>query len=183
MIRSRFFRNPEMGFETVGPPITAEQINRAIPEEFLGKDQFVKFYLCHNGGLMSKNTHFYRDIFHKVGPNDFNELYVHDFYSIPPNPGAKLPASILASREAIRQGCGDLRYQGAGGGAYIDFVDSHIPISGDASGDDIWIHIPSGRIRYVNFDCAPEDGPIEVAPSFIDFVSNLGIGLRPLPKG
>jgi hypothetical protein len=132
---------------------------------------------------MSKNTHFYRDIFHKVGPNDFNELYVHDFYSIPPNPDENLIDSMLSLKAAIRQGCGEMTYQGAGGGAYIDFVDSHLLISGDASGDYIWIHIPSGRIRYVNFDFCSDDGPYEAAPSFIDFVSNLGIGLRPLPEG
>jgi len=86
-------------------------------------------------------------------------------------------------RAATRQGWGEVAYQGAGGGLYGDFVDTHVPITSDGSGNDIWIHIPSGRIRYVNFDYASDDGPIEVAPSFIDFVSNLGIGLRPLPKG
>jgi SMI1 / KNR4 family (SUKH-1) len=179
MIQSHFFKNPKMGFETVGPRITAEQINLAIQEDFLGKDQFIEFYLCHNGGLMSPETLFYRDIFHKEGPSEYNELYVHDFFSIPPNTGEKLVASMLSLREAIRQGCDDLTYKGAGGGTYIDFVGSHIPISGDASGDYIWIHIPSGQIRYVNFDRTPEDGPIEVAPSFIDFVSNLVQGERP----
>ena len=63
MIQSRFFKNPKMGFETVGPPITEEQINRAIPEEFSGKDQFVEFYLCHNGGLIEQEHTFTIGIF------------------------------------------------------------------------------------------------------------------------
>lgn len=180
MIRSRFFRDPNVGFNEneLGPPITADQIRAVVPENFAGKEDFVDFYSCHNGGSLTGKTRFYRDLYCEVRRDDFNDLYIAVLLSIPRTSDEVIVGSMLRLRDAIMEGVRDLDYKGADGATYSDFVAAHIPISDDGHGNYCWIHASSGRIRHVNFEFY-EKGPMEVAPSFIDFVSNFVQRRRP----
>jgi hypothetical protein len=89
MIRSRFFRDPNVGSTKTkwSPEIAAEQIREAIVEDFAGKEDFVQFYACHNGGGLAGQAHFYRDLFFPVQKDEYNFLYLRLFYAIPAHEG------------------------------------------------------------------------------------------------
>ena len=50
------------------------------------------------------------------------------------------------------------------------FLEKHMPIAFEHSGTDLWIDKESGRVRFMDLESYRE-GPIEVAPSFREFVS------------
>ena len=44
------------------------------------------------------------------------------------------------------------------------FLEHHKPVAFDHSGNDIWIDLQSGCVRFMDWD-AYKEGPVEVAPS------------------
>jgi len=49
------------------------------------------------------------------------------------------------------------------------FLEEHMPIAFEHSGRSLWIDIRSGCIRFMDLDSYRE-GPVEIAPSFHDFI-------------
>jgi len=49
------------------------------------------------------------------------------------------------------------------------FLEKHIPIAFDHSGDECWINTQDGCVEFIPWDTWKE-GPIEIAPSFREFV-------------
>ncbi len=163
-----FFRDPPVEFKTKGQPVTKRQINLAIREEFIGKDDFVRFYVQHNGGEFKEFAYFYRDTFRKVSERDRNLMFIFDFLRIPRSGASdkNYQLSIHALREAFIKATTDVKVS--------NFLKSHIPFAGDGSGDYYWIKIPSGRIQLLDHEAVGGGSlqPIEIAPTFIDFVAN-----------
>jgi hypothetical protein len=162
------FRDPLVKFTKSGEPVSKPQIKLAVPEEFMGKDGFIRFYLQHNGGSFREFAYFYRDTFWKVGRTDWNLMYVFNLLRIPRNGSSDVDyqLSISALREAFLKGVTNAKLR--------DFLNSHIPIAGNGSGDYYWIEIPSGRIQFLDHESVGEVllQPIEVASTFMDFVAN-----------
>jgi len=169
MNRRSFFGDPLVKSAKTGTAVTERQINLAVPDEFAGKEDFVRFYMRHNGGAFTGFAYFYRDKFRRVSDRDVNLMCVFDFLRISKksSSSAEHGLSIDSLRAAILKGCSNEKQK--------KFTESHIPFAGDGSGDYYWIETPSGRIRFVDHESVGDSAPrpIEVAPSFIDFVSNL----------
>jgi len=55
-----------------------------------------------------------------------------------------------------------------------DFLAKHRPIAFDHSGNDIWIDLQSGRLRFVDWD-QYKDGPTEIAATFREFVTRFWV--------
>jgi hypothetical protein len=161
-------------FKTTGEPVTKSQIDSTIPEEFSGKGDFVRFYMQHNGGSFNNLTYFYRDTFREVGQRDQNLMCVFNFLRIPGDgvSDTNYRLSIPALREAFNKASTDVKIR--------RFLKSHIPIAGNGSGDYFWIEIPSGRIQLLDHESVGEGllQPIEIAPTFLDFVSNFRVEPR-----
>lgn len=49
------------------------------------------------------------------------------------------------------------------------FVETHIPFARDAAGNEFFIEIPTGIIKYVSWEYDIEEGLIRVAPNFKEF--------------
>lgn len=169
------FKDKDLRLSGNGAAVTEEDIEIAVSEKFSGKDDFVHFYLQHNGGIFAGEAYFYRDTFHKVPRGKVNSLPISCFFPIPSSlKGANNPPVTLVSmRAASLKGYGHLREM-------KKFLKTHIPFADDGGGDNYWIEIPSGRIRYVKMEYV-DSGPLavmEIAPSFKDFVSNIAACLR-----
>ena len=169
---ARIFSDPKMQFKVIGPAISKSQIELAVPEVFVGKDDFVQFYLSNNGGYFRNFAFIYRDLFQRVTRKQVNSLEILGFFSIPRKRNDALSGvrSITQEREVLLRAHGNNK-------SVCAFIKSHIPIGFDGSGDDHWLDLSTGRIRFLDMESV-ENGPIEVAPSFIDLVANLVGNLR-----
>jgi len=152
--------------EGIGPPITREQIEIAVPELFTGREAFIDFYLARNGVFFPEAAYFYRSHFRDISPNDFDEISVLGFDFIPRFPGEThdMLISMHHARSHLWRWRPDRR----------PFVESHLHFAGDGSGNDYWIEIDSGRVKFVIMEAHDGEGEIvDAAPTFGDFASHL----------
>lgn len=176
MTKKDVFGDPRVQFAVIGEMVSEIEINLAIPETFQGKHEFIQFYLLHNGGVLANSSYFYKDTFHKVSfrSSQAKVVEVSDFHSIPSKASANEEdhSSISALLAA---------YRGKGVRSEMKkFLNSHFPVASNGCGDDYWVEFPSGRVRYFEHESA-HIGPleiIEIAPTFMDFVSNIVAELR-----
>lgn len=126
----------------LGPPITESQITSVIPDSFAGKEDFVRFYLRHNGGYFEGGAIFPSDKFYLAG--DHPSAEVEEFFFIPRHIGEKASEFLSSVRlhELRAQWYGDLN----------TFIETHFPFAGDGSYNDYWIEIPTGRIKYTRWE-------------------------------
>jgi SMI1 / KNR4 family (SUKH-1) len=168
-----FFGDPRVKFAVIGETVSESEINLAIPESFQGKKKFIQFYLQHNGGVLQNSSFFYKDTFHEVPSGRAEVVEIADFHSIPGATTSEEDRSSICALQAAYRGKG-LRSE------MKTFLDAHLPLASNGCGDDCWIEFPSGRVRYFEHESAHR-GPlaiIEIAPTFIDFVSNIVAELR-----
>jgi len=168
------FKARGLVIEEIGPPITEEQIGSSVPESFPGKDAFVEFYLLRNGLFIPGGAYFYRSRFREISPGDFDAISVDNFYFIPRFPGEThdMLASIHHARSHLWRWRPERR----------SFFESHLPFACDGSGNDYWIEISSGRVKFILLEGNGGEGEIvDVAPTFDDFASNLE-QRRPRPR-
>ena len=166
------FADHALVFGAIGPPITAAQIEQAIPEAFPGKDGFVRFYGTYNGMFFPGAAYFFRERFQQVGTNDYNRLGVNGFDFIARAAGEKDEhlVSMLHARENLARHRPELR----------SFVTAHLPFASDGSGNDYWIELSTGRVKWRVLEGFEDERQlVDVAPSFLDFASNLEAGRRP----
>lgn len=167
-----FFGDSRVEFVVVGPPVSEEQIVSAIPEMFNGKEEFIRFYLCHNGGKLTKFV--YRDRVASDPESKIDRVQVESVFFIPRDQDETVPrlrsiVKVLKQRSAA--------YGGLSAKGYPNlqvFFDSNYPIGTDASDNTFWLEIPSGRIRYFQWECY-EEGPQPIASSFVEFVRNFEV--------
>jgi hypothetical protein len=158
-----------------GPPISKPQIEQAIPELFPGKDGFARFYLRYNGLYIADGALFFRERFRAIQPGDYNRLGVNNFYFIPRFPGEESDVllSLMHMRENLARRRPDLK----------SFAASHLPFAGDGSGNDFWIELATGRVKYRALeDFDDERDLVDVAPTFLDFAVNLECRSRQAPR-
>jgi len=160
------FRDTGLVISDAGPPIDESAIAQAIPDAFPGKEGFVAFYVRYNGVYFPRGAMFYCDRFRSVLPHDHNRLTVSNFLFIPRFSGEKddYLISITHTRDNMMQRRPDLRA----------FAQAHLPFASDASGNDFWIELLTGRIKYRPLEeFENEKDLVDVAPSFIDFAENV----------
>ena len=138
-------------------PILLEDIEEEIPYSFLGKKDFIDFYLLSNGGYFNKASYLY---YNERGVK--KTIEASGFYNIP-KIGSESSMSIartLSRRDGYSED-------------FDEFIDFPFPFNdGD---NDFWIDIQSGEVKYVDYeDFGYEpDKAIIVASSFKEFITNL----------
>jgi len=137
--------------------LTKAEIEDLIPYDFVGKKDFVEFYLKYNGVIFPNGAFYFRDKFYDVSQNDYNMLDVGAFLSLV---GDSNESTIFSLWDSIKNNA-----------SVQDFANKHIPFSLDSSGNFFWIEISSGKIFYLPME-SPEDVCL-VAPTFQDFYSNI----------
>ena len=176
MISKFAFRDPDLFIGEIGPSIAEAQIREIVPETFPGKKDFVVFYTTYNGLDFPKGALFYRHRFHDVTRGDYDRLEVGSFWFIPRFPGEKhhYLVSMIHYRENMARRWPYLR----------PLVDFYLPLAADASGNDFWIELETGQIKYrVLEDFETVDDLVDAAPSFFDFASNLEmLTMQPRPS-
>ena len=140
-------------------PILLEDIEEEIPYSFLGKEDFIDFYLLSNGGYFNKAPYL---CYNERGVK--KTIEVSGFYNIP-KIGSESGMSIaraLSRREGYSED-------------FDEFIDFHFPFAFNDGDNDFWIDIQSGEIKYIDYEDLgyDPDKAIIVASSFNEFITNL----------
>lgn len=146
-----FFKKINKGdYKALKISLTKNQIENWMPFYFEGKEEFILFYLTFNGVYFPKGAKISTESFLDVDEDEYYELELEYIYDI---------EYILEIKEAIKEQSEEVK----------KFAETHIPFARNAGGNDFFIEIPTGKIKYVSWEYGIEDGLIEVAPSFKDF--------------
>jgi hypothetical protein len=96
-------------------------------------------------------------------------MRLEGFFSISRNAEEKLLpfAPMLGHRAATQETFAQIPEMKA-------FLDRHMPIAFDHSGNDLWIDRDTGRIFFMDWD-EYHKGPVEIASSFGEFVSKFWV--------
>lgn len=152
-----FFSNSNLNFQILNAGLMKEQIDNVIPFDFKGKDVFIQFYLAHDGVYFPDGAVIRTSQFEKVNDNEYDELEVEFIYSI---------EHLTKMWEAIKKRSEEAK----------KFVETHIPFARDAAGNDFFIEIPTGIIKYISWEYEVEEGLIDVVASFKEFC----LAIKPL---
>lgn len=151
---------------STGPAITAEGIVRAVPEPFPGKEDFVDFYTRHNGAWFMEGAIFYRSRLQPVPTGALDRLEVVFMHFVPRFEADE--HDDLVSMLHIRRNLAQRRP------ALRGFAEAHLPLASDASGNEFWLDLSSGRVSYALLDeFDGTDNLVDVASSFREFVTHL----------
>jgi len=155
-------------FRIVGPELSESQIDAVFPEQFPERQDLVEFYLRHNGGGRTEQACLVScgKPEHEVSRDDLEKITIEGFFSI----GSNAEEKMIPFRPMLRSRAFSLRTFAAVP-AMKAFLDEHMPIAFDHCGNDCWVDLQTGQIDYVMWDSWKE-GPIKIAASFSDFVSN-----------
>ncbi|MWW26914.1 SMI1/KNR4 family protein [Algibacter lectus] len=145
-----FFTNTALKMHILNNGVTKEKIENVISQDFKGKEDFIKFYLAYDGVFFNEGAVVSIEQFEKDDEDEYYELELESIYRID---------QIQSIWEAIKE-----RSAGA-----KKFMESHIPFAGDAGGNDFFIEIPTGTIKYISWEYEIEEGLIGVAHNFKDF--------------
>jgi len=161
-----FFLEAGEKFSIVGPQIPENEINAVFPESFPGKEDFVQFYLRYNGGSRTPQGCIMHcgNRAHRISRNQLDKLNLEGFRSISLDAEErKPPFSNMLGHHAT----------GARVFAQIPemktFLEEHMGIAFDHTGNDLCLSRKSGRIFFMDWTTYKE-GPVEVASSFREFV-------------
>lgn len=158
-------KNLKFGYSA--EPVTEVQINSIIPFYFKGKDFFIRFYLLYNGGIFPEGAMFDRSKYYQVPPNGYASVEIERFHFIPKTEGGEASTAIASIPQMWRLNkiySKELEI----------FVQDHFPFAADASGNDYWINMPSGIVKYLCLDSDDNpDNVVEVAPSFYDLCKGI----------
>jgi len=158
----------EIKLEYIGKEINKEQIDEVI-DDFPGKDDFIDFYLTHNGGSFMYGAWFNPDDYYNI-PQSYQCLTLMSFIPIPiDNDSEDEPFRGLDTEYEK-----DLIVEKFSN--FEDFVLFHIPFALDAAGSPFWIDIQSGEIKFTDFQerfSADPDDAITVAFSFGEFCKRI----------
>lgn len=152
-----FFTNPNLDFQVLNEGLTKDRIDNIIPLDFNGKDVFIQFYLAHDGVYFPDGAVIRTNQFEKVVNNEYDELEIEFIYSI---------EHLTKMWEAIKERSA----------AAKKFVETHIPFARDAAGNEFFIEIPTGVIKYISWEYDIEEGILDVAANFREFC----LAIKPL---
>jgi hypothetical protein len=167
MLSEEFLRDSRKRFAIVGPPVSEAEIVALFPVPFPGRDDVVQFYSNTNGGSRGETggTFYCGTQAHRVSRDNFANMRLEGFFSLPRFSGER----VVGVRSMQRYQASRLRTF-SGVPEVKAFLERHKPIAFDHSGNDIWIDLQSGCVRFMDWD-AYEDGPVEIASSFREFVT------------
>jgi hypothetical protein len=152
-----FFTNPALNIHILNKGITKEKIESVISQNFKGKEDFIQFYLAYDGVFFNEGAVICTEQFQNVEDEEYYELEIEFIYSI---------EHLTKMREAIKEHSEIAK----------KFVETHIPFARDAAGNDFFIEIPTGIVKYVSWEYDIEEGLIWVAPDFKVFC----LAIKPL---
>jgi hypothetical protein len=162
----RFYQDAGAQFAIVGPPISRAEIDAVFPEAFPGKEDLVRFYLRYNGGSRTPQGCIMHcgNPAHRLTRKQLDRLNLEGFRSIPLVAGDRmLPFANLLSHHATNARIyAQIPEMKA-------FLEEHMEIAFDHTGNDLCLSRRSGRILFMDWTTYKE-GPAEVASSFRDFV-------------
>lgn len=147
---TNFSQKINSDYKVLKTSLAKNQIEDLIPFYFEGKEDFILFYLSFNGVYFPKGAKISTESFLGVDEDEYYELELEYIYDI---------EYILEVKEAIKEQSEEVK----------KFAETHIPFARNAGGNDFFIEILTGKIKYVSWEYGIEDGLIEVAPSFKDF--------------
>lgn len=145
-----FFRNQDLNIRILNKGVIREQITSVISEDFKGKEDFIQFYLVHDGVFFNEGAKISTEQFLEDDEDEYYELEVESIYRID---------QILEVREALKEHSEEAK----------EFIKTHIPFAGNAGGNDFFIEIPTGEIKYISWEYEIEEGLIGVANNFKEF--------------
>jgi len=167
MLQEDFFRDAGAHFCIVGQQISESEIDAVFPEQFPGRDALVQFYLRYNGGSRTElgGTVYCGNPEHRVSRDHLEKIRVEGFFSISRDPQKQM----LGFHSML--GCRATRLRTFSGVPEMKtFLEGHMPIAFDHSGNYLWINLQSGHIQFLDWN-AYREGPVEVAASFREFVT------------
>ena len=173
MIKNQIFFGEEIPFQNHWKNITIEQINEVIPEKFLGKESFINFYTCYNGGDFTEYARFYPNESCDLPEDwtdhkDLKEMNVLGFYEIALPNEEKKSFSIQEIAKSLYE-------HNESGDSFKKFITTHIPFANDLSSSIYLISVLSGEIKYLDFteDFFNPENAVTVATSFSDFCKRI----------
>ena len=164
---NRFFIE-EIVFEKPWRQVTIEQINELVGD-FPGKNDFIDFYLAHNGGVFTENALLYTDDFYE-DPCDYRLLEILSFLHIPLLDDENAETYTYSITNEIVRRTGHSK-------KFDNFIKCHIPFANDAGDDTYWISMKTGEVKFMEYAYVgynPDDA-ITVAYSFSDFCTRVRI--------
>ena len=162
-----FVHESRARFGIVGPPVSEDEINAAFPGSFPGKDDLVRFYLQNNGGSRTPAFGVIHcgAIEHRATRNHLEKVQVEGFFIVQRDPAQRLLPFRSQSMYRATQTRAFRKFP-----AITQFLEQHRPLAFDHCGNDFWINLQDGRIQYMFWD-SWQEGPIDFAPSFREFVT------------
>ncbi|KZE80958.1 hypothetical protein AV926_09290 [Myroides marinus] len=149
-MKNIFLKDYSLEFNVIGEKITIDDIINVVVEDFKGKEDFIQFYLATNGVFFSGEPVVSTEKF--TNDDEYYEIDLECFYKL---------ENIVKMRNAIKNRSVEAS----------KFVETHIPFATNAAGNDFFIEIPTGEIKYISWEDEIEEGLIWIAPSFKDFCS------------
>ena len=154
---NNFFKNQNLIFHVQNKSVTADVVESVIPQNFRGKEELVLFYATLNGVYFPKGAKISTEPFQETEDEEYYELEIEFIYSI---------EHLTKMWRAVKEGSDDAKI----------FAETHIPFARDAAGNEFFIEISSGLIKYVSWEYGLEEGVVDVAHCFKDFC----IEIKPL---
>lgn len=138
-------------FETDNNGITEEDILNIIPRRLRNKEDFIEFYLKYNEAFFPDGAFVRRSRFYEIKEDEYDELEVEIFYNIKRKLNEIWEATKENSKEAK------------------EFAEEHMPFAGDAAGNDFWVEISTGIIKYISWEDDFPEAITIAAPNFREF--------------
>ena len=154
---NNFFKNQNLIFHVQSKSVTADVVESVIPQNFRGKEELVLFYATLNGVYFPKGAKISTEPFQETEDEEYYELEIEFIYSI--EHLAKMWKTAKENSDSMKI-----------------FAEKHIPFARDAAGNEFYIEISSGIIKYVSWEYGIEEGVVVVAHCFKDFC----IEIKPL---
>jgi hypothetical protein len=166
LLDEKFYEDAGAQFSIVGPQISEDAINTIFPEVFPGKEEFVQFYSRYNGGSRTPQgcIAYCGVAAHRISRNQLDKLDLGCFRTLSLDVEKRMPpfSNMLGHHTAMVRIYAEVP-------AMKVFLDEHIEIAFDHTGNDLCLNRRSGRVFFMDWS-AYKEGPVEVAASFREFV-------------
>lgn len=151
----KMFKNQELKYEGSNLHTNEQIITEIIPPKFQGREDFIEFYLHLNGVFFPDGADIATTPF--IGPIDGKEHYyilsLDYFYDID-----SIKDYLPTLKESFCK----------------EFIENHFIFARNPSGNEFFIEIPSGKIKYVDWEeWGSAEAVIDVASNFKEFCDKL----------
>lgn len=162
-MNENYFFAEDIVFEYPGEKIGEEEIDEL--DDFPGKEDFINFYMAHNGGTFIYGARFIPEDCYNFSKDNQEYIVLDYFLGMPVGESDGLNIEVMKDRVSEKHP------------AFEDFVLFHIPFAVDVTNNPFWIDIQTGEIKYIDFEESQNpfkmnqnpDDVITVAFCFKDF--------------